>query len=303
MSEIPESESLFDKRRSHCFWIDDVVIDQFSHKIGVYGIAVYAYLSRRAKNRKTFPGIRRIASDLRIGHATVKRTLQCLKDENLIDIMARQTDAGDSDTNLYTLNDLSHLWGVPNVSPPVPNVSPPVPNVSLGVGSVGAYGRVCTETKGLSSFKGSHLEEDLRTSSLRSEVCSELEKTSLPAPSAVVGSAEEIAVASCKKAAKPAKKPTKVQPISETDWPGLRTLLTNFGLPVEVLDDNLWWNSLSYTCNVLESVWLEREFARMEAWLNENPKKRPATRWKTFIRGWLERAYEKERKGYVGKKG
>jgi hypothetical protein len=88
------------------------------------------------------------------------------------------------------------------------------------------------------------------------------------------------------------------KPIADDDWPGLRTLLEKFSFALPPLDDNNWWNILSYTCNCQNLMWLEREFARMEAWLDENPGKRPTTRWKTFVRGWLERSYERERKGY-----
>jgi len=79
-------------------------------------------------------------------------------------------------------------------------------------------------------------------------------------------------------------------------------MLATFGLPLAALNDNDWWNDLSYTCNNPTNQWLEREFAKMHAWLRENPTKRPATRWKTFVRGWLERSYEKERKSYASQK-
>ena len=95
----------------------------------------------------------------------------------------------------------------------------------------------------------------------------------------------------------------KKVPISEDDWPGLRQILTDFNLPMTQLDDNNWWNSLSYTCNSPDNAWLTAQFARMEAWLTENPRKRPTTRWKTFVRGWLERAYEYDRRmGYATQK-
>ncbi len=103
--------------------------------------------------------------------------------------------------------------------------------------------------------------------------------------------------------AMPKKSPKKIPPITEDDWPGLRQLLKDFNLPIVLLDDNDWWNDLSYTCNNPTNEWLTRQFAKMEGWLKENPKKRPTTRWKTFVRGWLERAYERERKDYASQKG
>lgn len=95
------------------------------------------------------------------------------------------------------------------------------------------------------------------------------------------------------------KRKTPPTPIREEDWPGLRQMLLDFKLPLAPLDDNDWWNSISYTCNSPEPDWLQVEFARMEAWLKENPRKTPTTRWKTFVRGWLERAYEAERKRHA----
>lgn len=136
-----------------------------------------------------------------------------------------------------------------------------------------------------------------------SNSCSELEKTPLPAPSdsmlLVPNGQSDQGEENVTATTKPAKKPTKVTPLSEEDWPELRALLTTFGFPIEQLDDNDWWNALSYTCNSPDNAWLKREFAKMNAWLNENPRKRPTTRWKSFIRGWLERAYERERKSYA----
>jgi len=91
-------------------------------------------------------------------------------------------------------------------------------------------------------------------------------------------------------------------PLREEDWPGLKQLLTDFGFPVSSLNDNEWWNDLSYTCNNPDNAWLTREFAKMHAWLTENPRRRPTTSWKRFVRGWLERAYDQERrKAYATK--
>lgn len=124
---MEDVSTLLDKRRSHHFWIDDAVIDNFLPEIGVYGLAVYTYLSRRAKRSKTFPGIRRIAKDLGIGTSTVQKTLLHLKSKQLVDITQRRDDAGDAASNLYTLKDLSHLWGVPPGDTPVSTQNTPVP--------------------------------------------------------------------------------------------------------------------------------------------------------------------------------
>lgn len=87
-----------------------------------------------------------------------------------------------------------------------------------------------------------------------------------------------------------------VEPIDIEDWPGLVELLEEFGFPLDQLNDNEWWNDLSYTCNNPSNIWLTQQFAKMHAWFKENPGRRPTTGWKRFIRYWLEKAYEYERR-------
>lgn len=98
------------------------------------------------------------------------------------------------------------------------------------------------------------------------------------------------------------RKPRPVVPIDDEDWPGLKGLLEEFGLPLEYLNDNDWWNDLSYTCNNPSNPWLTQQFARMHAWFKENPTRRPTTGWKRFVRYWLERAYEYERRNNAAQK-
>lgn len=68
--------------------------------------------------------------------------------------------------------------------------------------------------------------------------------------------------------------------------------------PNETLLDPRWWNSVSETCGGLSLPFLRAEFNRISAWLTENPSRSPAkpTGWKRFIRTWLERAHERERR-------
>jgi len=87
-------------------------------------------------------------------------------------------------------------------------------------------------------------------------------------------------------------------PISSEDWPGLVEIITQFGLPLESLNDNEWWNDISWSCNNPSNAWLTREFAKMHAWIKENPAKAPRSRWQRFVRTWLERTYEQERKSH-----
>lgn len=150
-----------DKRRSFKFWVDDVVIDTFCPRIGVYGLAVYAYLARRVKHSQTFPSIRRIAKDLGCATSKIQEVLKTLRDEKLISIEARVSHYGDADSNVYTLLDLSHLHG--GVSPRDTPVSPrdtPVPLPDTGVYLHETHGVSPGDTEGI-SLKGSQ-EKDLK---------------------------------------------------------------------------------------------------------------------------------------------
>lgn len=68
--------------------------------------------------------------------------------------------------------------------------------------------------------------------------------------------------------------------------------------PNGTLLDYSWWESVSVTAGGLNIRTLETEFARMAAWIMENRSSTPAspTGWKRFVRRWLERTYERERK-------
>jgi len=61
--------------------------------------------------------------------------------------------------------------------------------------------------------------------------------------------------------------------------------------------DHKWWNLLSEFLNGLDESLMTKEWARIAAWLIENPRRRPTVRgWKLFVRSWLEKAVERERK-------
>lgn len=58
-----------------------------------------------------------------------------------------------------------------------------------------------------------------------------------------------------------------------------------------------WWDDVSISVNGLNLEFIEKEFAKMGAWFMENYTRRPTFKGiKRFVRDWLERAYEKERK-------
>ncbi len=66
--------------------------------------AVYMYIRDRSDGQgMCWPGIKTIASDLKLSRSTVKRALHDLSDAGLIEIKARHRDNGSSTSNLYSL--------------------------------------------------------------------------------------------------------------------------------------------------------------------------------------------------------
>jgi hypothetical protein len=90
-----------------------------------------------------------------------------------------------------------------------------------------------------------------------------------------------------------------------TSWPddalwlkGFLETQTSVRPPNGALIDYPWWSAVSETCGGLTLPWLSTEFNRIAAWLMENPSRNPGTPrgWKRFIRHWLEKAHERERR-------
>lgn len=156
-------DTIIDKRRTYRFYLDDVLMDEYASQIGVYGIAVYALLARHAKNGQSFPSYKHITKTLGIGRATVVRTLAMLEEKGLITIEARKTTAGDSDSNLYTILDLSHHHGGGSSPerPPSSLESTPSSPERRGVVLQRDQGGLSTELEGI-SFKDSHRKEEER---------------------------------------------------------------------------------------------------------------------------------------------
>lgn len=76
-----------------------------------------------------------------------------------------------------------------------------------------------------------------------------------------------------------------------------------FDLEETKLLDHDWWEATAEACAGVEIETLSAEFARMGAWLAENPKRRPTPKGtRRFVRTWLERAHEHERR-FDAKKG
>lgn len=94
--------------------VQNDVLDRFGHIIGPNGIAVYNALCRYASRDGTsFPSLHKIGALTGMSRPTVVKYLKVLKEYGLIDIETRKTDAGDSDSNWYTIKNAS-LGGVVN---------------------------------------------------------------------------------------------------------------------------------------------------------------------------------------------
>jgi DnaD/phage-associated family protein len=95
--------------------IQNDVLDDYGAKIGPLGIAVYNALCRYASRDGTaFPSLQTISDLIGMSRPSVVKYLKVLKDCGLIAIDARTTDAGDSDSNIYTITNYSRGGGVVN---------------------------------------------------------------------------------------------------------------------------------------------------------------------------------------------
>jgi hypothetical protein len=63
-----------------------------------------------------------------------------------------------------------------------------------------------------------------------------------------------------------------------------------------------YWADLSETTNGLALPFVTREFAKMSIWLRDNPRRQPTpVGIRRFVAGWLQRAYEHDRRSSDGK--
>lgn len=140
-STIPASERPRPRRTrrpGQWCWLDTAIVATYGPQIGAYGIAVYAALASHAngKTQDCWPSIGRLASELKLSRATVKRTLRTLREVKLIATDARTDPAGDPMSNMYTLLDPTpekpvSLAAVPQGSR-VPQTPPSVPTDPTG---------------------------------------------------------------------------------------------------------------------------------------------------------------------------
>lgn len=69
------------------------------------------------------------------------------------------------------------------------------------------------------------------------------------------------------------------------------------GQHLPTLIDHSFWCDVSEVVNGVNQRFLTQEFAKMGLWLRDHPQRHPTVRGaRRFVAGWLERAYEKERR-------
>jgi len=126
MSESDEPIVIRDNREPGWFWSPNELLDIYGPIIGVYGIAVYMALARRADNtsQKTWPGLRSMAKTLGTGRRQVREAIEKLEAAGVITVERRPRQ-----THRYTLVNLrvQSQAGIPEAPPK--EVAPPRPQV------------------------------------------------------------------------------------------------------------------------------------------------------------------------------
>ncbi len=77
------------------FWIEDAVIDRHGPQIGAIGVAVYAYLARRADRQGVcFPSYQTVARQLNLSRRTVITYIRLLEQQGLLVAATRSANKG-----------------------------------------------------------------------------------------------------------------------------------------------------------------------------------------------------------------
>ena len=111
-----------DLRKKTQFKIDDEYINGWARFCGANATLVYTSLCRHAEfySQKAFPSQKKIAFELGISIASVKRGIKQLVEYNIIKI-EKEKMRGKFDNNLYYLLDKSE-WIKPTIAPPEPRL-------------------------------------------------------------------------------------------------------------------------------------------------------------------------------------
>jgi hypothetical protein len=88
------------------FWMDDSIYDVWGERLGVYGIAVYGLLCRRADAKgRSYPGLKGMARMLKISKSKLCTTLDELEAHGLISRTQTRDAKGSHTTTIYTVHE------------------------------------------------------------------------------------------------------------------------------------------------------------------------------------------------------
>jgi len=302
-----------DRREAHWFWIHDIIVDIYGPQIGAYGIAVYAALARYAdREGHATPSLTTLARTLHISRNTILKTLETLTVHHLLAKSQRVARAGHHEENIYTLLSLPLSTTLEKMDELSLRSTPDVPpsiNTTSASGELRSAPREPPSASGelRSAPRELFLENSSREDLLEKEENSFTTFRSLggderhepfipPIPS------DSTPMLPLMKMPEPhyprtTRRPS-LNPLPQDDW--LRALLLDYTLlDFDALNDADWWIDISQAlAGVFGQPWLNAEFGKLSAYLRENPRKRPASPggWKRFVRGWLHRNYEYQRR-------
>ena len=140
-----------DKRRKERFFIDDEYLNGAAKLVGIFGTGVYMALCRYANQEQScFPSQERMAGQLNIGLASVKRGLKSLEDYNIISTKR----IGKGRNNEYWLLDHTE-WRIKVIAPTEPSGEfpqshHPVLTEPLRLPNKDTYNKEIVETQGVS---------------------------------------------------------------------------------------------------------------------------------------------------------
>lgn len=92
--------------RAGFYMVQNAVLDEYGARMGPFGIALYNALCRFAgRDHTAHPSLKRLAEITGMSRRAVVTHLQRLADLGLVSVEQRTAEAGDADTNLYTILD------------------------------------------------------------------------------------------------------------------------------------------------------------------------------------------------------
>lgn len=121
-----------DKRTANRFFVDNTIIRHYGPGLGPYGIAVYCCLCMHADvdDQTCFPSQATIAELIGCSRRKVHDAILLLEELRLIRVERRQKEAGDYDSNIYTLLDpptLAQDSSAPDAQPSAQDALPNAP--------------------------------------------------------------------------------------------------------------------------------------------------------------------------------